>query len=139
MDDLDAEMRDGKRSSIGWPETGWALDYERSLLPPGTRFPQKGDVYAATRPYPTSLLISWRSPVTTDAPCTLPAGCRISIQSECTDRPIVVYAVPLDYDQIEKAALSRWIRWRPGYAGYYLAVSTRDLNSCFVLEPQSQV
>ena len=49
-----------------------------------------------------------------------------------------VYAVPLDYKTIEKNALSRWIRWRPGYGGYYLAVSTRDLNACFALEARNQ-
>ena len=106
MGDLADEMRRGLRTSIGWPESEWALDYERSHLPADTRFPQKGDVYAARNDYPTSLMISWRRPVTTDSPYTLPAGCRIGVQSEGHDGPVVVYALPLDYKTIEKKALS---------------------------------
>ena len=30
---------------MGSPEVEWAIDYERSLIPVGTRFPKKGDVY----------------------------------------------------------------------------------------------
>lgn len=32
------------RSTVGPPEVEWARDYERSLIPAGTRFPKKGDV-----------------------------------------------------------------------------------------------
>lgn len=73
--DLMDEMRQGLRTSVGSPETEWAINYERSLLPPGIRFPSKGDVDVANGPVPVTLHISRRSPSTTDVMYTLPAGC----------------------------------------------------------------
>ena len=46
--DLMDEVTTGKRKSLGSPEIDWARDYERSLLPVGTRFPQRGDLYEVT-------------------------------------------------------------------------------------------
>lgn len=133
LEDLAAEMRQGLRSSLGSPEVEWALDYERSLLPAGTRFPQKGDVYAAHEDVPVTLHLTWRSPVTTDVKYTLPRGCKVRIESAGTDRPLTVYAVPLDYKATEKAALSFWTRIRPDYGGYHLALDTREILRSFSL------
>jgi hypothetical protein len=127
------EMRQGLRKSVGSPETEWAIDYERSLLPPGIRFPGKGDVYVTNAPVPVTLHISWRSPPTTDVMYTLPAGCRVRVASESADRPITVYAVPVEYEAIEKVALSWWTRIRPDYGGYYMALNTSELIRSFSL------
>jgi hypothetical protein len=131
--ELFQEMREGKRSELGWPESEWAIRYERSLLPAGTRFPRKEDVYAATAAYTAVLLVSWRSPSTTDLPYTLPAGCQIKVESEASAEPISIYALPVEYKRVEKEAIPFWIRFRPDYAGYHLAVSTHDLNTRFTL------
>ena len=53
-----------KPDGVGPPEVDWARDYERSLIPAGTRFPKKGDVYEATRDVEVSYLTSWSAPFT---------------------------------------------------------------------------
>ena len=133
FDDLAAEVRQGLRSSLGSPEVEWAQDYERSLLPAGTRFPKQGDVYAANEDVPVTLYLSWRLPFTSDMPYTLPGGCRLRIESDGGDRPLAVNALPVDYEATEKAALSVWIRFRPGYGGYHLTLHTRDILKSFSL------
>lgn len=133
--DLFEELRLGRRSSLGWPESEWALEYERSLLPAGTRFPRDGDVYRSHRPFTATLLIHWHSPSTTDLRHTLPAGTRVRVQSAAHEQPLVVHAVPVDYQAVEKAALGWWIRLRPDYGGYCLALATRDLGTSFTWVP----
>lgn len=134
LEDLSAQMHRGERPHVGWPEVGWAREYELSLLPEGTRFPRLGDVYSALTPYPTDLLLTWRSPVTTHVRFELPAGCRLRVQSDDADRPLAVSLLPEAYRQIEKAALPWWTRLRPDYGGYYVVASTLDLNTRFRLE-----
>jgi len=48
-------------SAVGPPEVEWAKDYKRSLIPAGTRFPKKGDVYEATKDTEVSYLTSTTS------------------------------------------------------------------------------
>jgi hypothetical protein len=40
--DLMAEMKAGKRKSIGQPELDWAREYERSMIPAACAFRSKG-------------------------------------------------------------------------------------------------
>ena len=129
--DLHDEMARGLRDSVGFPEHAWAMDYERSLLPPGTRFPRFGEIYRAKQPVPLTLYLSWHSPVTTDAAFTLPTGCEVRIETEGGERPLAVNALPVNYKAVEKAALPLWTRWRPDYAGYHLTLDTTLLNSAF--------
>ena len=42
---------------MGSPEVEWAIDYERSLIPVGTRFPKKGDVYEPATDVEISYLV----------------------------------------------------------------------------------
>jgi hypothetical protein len=134
MADLFEEMRLRQRTSIEWPESEWAVEYEFSLLPPDIRFPRKGDIYVAKAAFPATLEILWRSPATTDVRYTLPPGCRIRVQSDTKDRTLSIHAVPVEYKAVERDAISRWTRWRPGYAGYILSISTLELHTGFTLE-----
>ena len=135
VEDLTQEMLRGLRASVGSPEVEWAIEYERSLLPPGTRFPAQGDIYTANHDVAVKLLVSWRAPVTTCIGYTLPAGAGVRIESEAADRPITVYALPIDYKGVEKAAVPLWTRWRPSYQGYCVALETRELLRSFALAP----
>lgn len=136
--DLFDEMGRGLRSSVGWPEDEWALDHERSLLPPGTRYPREGDVYVSQRPVRVVLLVYWRSPSTTDVECTLPAGCRLRVEHAAADRPLTVLAMPLDVKAVEKAALSVWTRIRPDYRGCGVSLNTSEIVRSFGLEPHQE-
>jgi hypothetical protein len=132
--DLFEELSEGKRTEVSWPESGWAVEYERSLLPAGTRFPRGGEVYAAREPFRAGLIVLRRAPGDGPTyPFTLATGCRIRVDSRVGDRPMAVGAVPVDYEAIEKAAIPWWARWHPWYGGYYFVVSTLDLNERFTL------
>lgn len=65
----------------------------------------------------------------------MPQGCKVRVESETSDQPITVYAVPLDYKTPEKAALSFWTRIRPAYGGFYMAFKTSELMRFFSLVP----
>src|SRR6266480_3217633 len=77
IDDLIAEMKAGKRGSVGQPELDWAREYERSLIPEGIRFPQKGDVYESLKDQTVSYLIAWHGPFTTGGEAPLLKGERV--------------------------------------------------------------
>ncbi len=139
--DLDAEMSAGLRKSIGFPETEWARDYELSLLPKHTRFPRKGDVYEPLEPVTLSFLTAWSAPYTGSGTMVLQPGQQIRLDdAPGIARPILVYAVAVNYKKVERQALPWWTRWRPDYQGFYFAVETALLNSKFRLvqgEPPS--
>jgi hypothetical protein len=131
--DLFEELCLKQRSSIEWPETEWALNYERSLLPEGTRFPRHGDIYEVKQPLATMISVNWHSPVTTESAYTLPAGTRVRVESATHDRPLAVNTLPVNYKVHEKSALNLWTRLRPSYGGYHITFSTRQLNELFML------
>ena len=133
LDDLFEEQRLKQRSSIEWPESEWAVNYELSCLPEGTRFPRHGDVYQVMQPLATEITITWRSPVSTSVAYTLPAGTLIRVESDTQDRTLAVTTLPVEYKALEKLALSFWTRLRPDYGGYYITFSTRQLNELFTL------
>jgi len=66
IEDLFDESRAGNRSSVGSPEVDWARDYERSLIPAGTRFTKSGDIYQAIIDVEVSYLTSWSAPCMND-------------------------------------------------------------------------
>ncbi len=62
ISDLMQEMKAGKREQIGQQELNWAKEYERSLIPEGTRFPAKGDVYEALHDQTVTFVTAWAAP-----------------------------------------------------------------------------
>ncbi len=49
------------------------------------------------------------------------------------EEPILVYAVAVNYKEVERLAIPWWTRWRPAYQGFYFAVETALLVSKFKL------
>lgn len=135
LDDLFREAAQGLRSSIGSPEADWAREYERSLLPADLRAPCLGDVYEAIGDTPVDYLVAWiDAPVTTDGSGTLQAGQRIRISSDPGPaRPLLVYALPLDYPGFEQRCVPPEVRSRRKYGGLTLAVKAVDLHRHFRL------
>jgi hypothetical protein len=89
-------------SPVGSPEVDWARDYERSLIPVGTRFPKKGDVYEAAEDQQVSYLTGWSAPFTGGGTGTLMKGERVIVEHDLLPRPIAVYAKPIDYAAMEE-------------------------------------
>ena len=130
LDDLlaDASLKP-PGTGIGWPETEWARNFELSLLPPGTRFPRHGDIYAANEPVATTLFLDRME----DVRYTLPAGTKIRVESLTSDSPVAVTVLPVEYKAIKKSALSVWTRFQLGFGGYHLSMATLELNTRFTL------
>jgi hypothetical protein len=134
IEDLVAQMKLGKRKSVGSPETDWARDYERSLLPPDVRFPQKGDVYEAQESVAVHYMTAWGAPFTGGGEGQLEQGDRVFIDSAPSNpRPISVYAVACDYRAIEQRMVPSSVRDDPTYSDFYFSLKVIDLHRYFRL------
>jgi hypothetical protein len=134
LDELFAEVKAGKRKQAGAREIAWARAYEVSLLPPGTRFPRKGDIYAARTDLTVAYMTAWAAPYTGGGEGTLYAGERICIHVEPADAtPVGTYAVPVEHATVECRMVPEAERKHPKYGGFYLFVRTRDLADQFTL------
>jgi hypothetical protein len=134
LDDLFAEMKAGKRKSVGNPEAEWAKEYERSLIPEGTRFPQKGDLYESTCDQMVQYMTAWAAPYTGSGEALLLKGERIWIETQPVDiKPIGSYALPVDYKKLEARMVPQAERSSFKYGGFYFYFKTVDLEKNFTL------
>ena len=134
LSDLHKGMKDGKRKSVSQLEWGWAREYERSLIPEGVRFPQKGDVYEALSDMTVSYMTAWRAPYTGGGKASLLKGERVWIDTEPhEEKPIGTYALPVDYAELEGRMVSEEDRNEPKYSGSYFHFRTINLNESFDL------
>jgi hypothetical protein len=134
IDDLVAEMKAGKRGTIGQPELDWAREYERSLIPGGIRFPRKGDVYESAKDQTVTYLTAWSAPFTGSGEAILLKGERVWISSDVTDeKPIGTYALPVERERLEARMVTREDRDNPKYGGFYFFLKTVELNENFNL------
>jgi hypothetical protein len=133
IQDLFAETRSGKSHSVGSPEVDWARDYERSLIPIGSRFPKKGDVYEATTDVEVSYLTSWAAPCTGGGKGTLMKGERVVIDADPLPRAIIANGRPIDYLRVEERVVPFTDRTNGQYSGFYLLLKTIDLSRYFKL------
>jgi hypothetical protein len=132
--DLMQEMTAGLRKSIGQPEIEWAREYERSLIPDGLRYPTQGDIFESLVDQPIHYMTAWSAPYTGGGEGKILAGERVWIESEPSgEKPIGVYAMPLDYDQLEQRMVPEADRSAPGYNGFYLSLETMVLLERFKL------
>jgi hypothetical protein len=120
-------------SAVGSPEVDWARDYERSLIPAGTRFPKKGDVYEVTKDLQVSYLTSWSAPFTGGGSGTLKKGERVIINYEPLPRPIAANAKAVNYTRVEEEIVPERDRSNKKYAGFYLVLKTLELSRDFKL------
>ena len=134
FDDLMAEAKAGKRPSIGQPELDWARDYERSLIPDGFRFPQKGDLYEALADHAVSYVTDWAAPYSGGGDTTLRKGERVWVHAAPLDeKPIGANLLPVDYKTFEQRIVPEAERSCPKYGGFHFYLSTVELNRDFRL------
>ena len=108
-------------------------DYERSLIPAGTRFPKKGDVYEAARDVEVSYVTSWSAPFTGGGSGTLKKGERVIINYEPLSRSIAANANAINYTHVEKEMVPESDRTSKKYSGFYLVLKTLELSRDFKL------
>uniref|UniRef100_UPI0040561A27 hypothetical protein n=1 Tax=Candidatus Electronema sp. TaxID=2698783 RepID=UPI0040561A27 len=132
--DLMAEMKAGKRNSVGQPELDWASDYERSLIPAGMRFPQKGDVYEVLQDMEVEFMTAWAAPFTGGGKGMLMRGERVLVHFEPAEaKPIGAYAKAVEYKAVEERMVPASERTSRKYGGFYFYFSTVELNTKFAL------
>jgi hypothetical protein len=133
-DDLFQEAISGLRKQIGPPETEWAINYERSLLPPDVRFPRKGDVYEALEDIEVNYMTRWAAPFTGGGKAILKKGERIRVEHDpYYPQPIGTSLVTVDYSTLEERMVPKEDREAAKYGGFALSVKTLDLNRKFKL------
>ncbi|WP_411895219.1 hypothetical protein [Winogradskyella sp. A2] len=134
LSDLMQEMKDGKRHQVGQPETDWALEYERSLIPENYRYPKEGDLYESKFDQEIEFLTAWSAPFTGGGKATLYKGEQIWINSEPNEeKPIGSYALPVNYSELEKRMVSKTDRNASKYGNFYFHFDTVILNDKFNL------
>ena len=134
IDDLMQEMNAGLRKEIRHPELDWAREYTRSLIPDGLRYPRQGDVYESLVDQPIRYMTAWRAPYTGGGDSKILAGERVWIDDEPTDeKPIGVYAMPIEYDKLETRMVPEEERSAAKYNGFYLSIDTMVLLEKFNL------
>lgn len=127
-------MHAGERDSVGQPEIQWAREYEKSLIPQGTRFPRKGDVYGSKLDQTVSFMTAWAAPYTGSGEATLFEGERVWIDHEPVDEePIGVYALPVEYEKLEQRMVPAEDRDQQSYGGFYFSFKTLELSQNFTL------
>lgn len=107
----------------------WAFQYERSQLPPNTRFPKWGDVYEPLRRVEVAYMTMWRAPYTGGDRTTFFPGEWVQVRDmPWEDEPLGAYVDVLDYDRIEARVVPEADRRHPLYRGFYLHLTTLELN-----------
>nr|WP_294939365.1 hypothetical protein [uncultured Flavobacterium sp.] len=112
----------------------WAREYERSLIPDGYRFPQKGDMYESRFDQEVDFLTSWSAPYIGGGTTTLFAGEKIWLDAIPSDqKPIGVYLLAVYYQELEARIVPETDRTAFKYGSFSFYVSTRVLNENFRL------
>ena len=133
-DDLFAEMKAGKRKSVGNPEAAWAKEYEASLLPANTGFPKKGDLYESLADQQIEYITAWAAPYSGGGTGSLLKGERIWIHSEPVgEKPLGAYALPVEYEKLEERMVPAAERSIEKYGGFYFYFKTVELEKNFRL------
>ncbi len=137
VSDLVAELRAGKRKSAGKAEWEWARQYERSLIPEGTRFPQKGDLYESKHDQTVQYMTHWCTAFTGGGKGMLLKGERIWIYHDAFEedhgKPLGASALPVEYEQLESRMVPPSNRAHRNYDSFSLSFKTVDLNNDFTL------
>lgn len=134
MADLNAEMAAGRRKSISGREMEWAEEYERGLIPPGFRFPRKGDVYEALEDQAVDYFTEWAAPYSGGGKAELLKGERVRVQeAPHREKPVAVGAAPVEYKKLEARIVPEQERNSPKYGYFRFWLSTVLLNTKFRL------
>ena len=133
VEDLTDEFESGKRVQILAEEMDLAIAYSRSRLPSGLRFPKKDEIYEAREDFKVLYMTAHCAPFTGGGKAVLPKGERVKVCEPSHQKPLNVYCDPLNYDALHELIVSAEERAVETYSGYYLSISTMDLNRYFIL------
>ncbi len=98
------------------------------------RFPQEGDIYETVGEVSVRYLTKWAAPFTGGGDGFLKQGERIVVVQPCSDpKPLRIYALPSDYEGVERRMVPEPETRKEKYRGFYLYLETVTLNLKFKL------
>ena len=114
-------------------EFAWAEAYERDQLG-NVRFPLNGEVYESIDEVEIIYLTHWCAPYTGGGKCILKKNVQVKVEvHERNQEPIAVYALPLNYDNLESEIIPKDDLEATKYGSYSLSIETKVLNNKFKL------
>jgi hypothetical protein len=132
--ELFEEMRQGKRLIATREEMDRALEYERSLLPPGTVFPRPDQIWMVVRDCEVDFEVFFAAPGGgTIGRFTIGLGERVKIGNQTVGETLRVHFLPLRYDELEDAVVAPKVRSDPRYCDYAFYANTGYFNEHFRL------
>jgi hypothetical protein len=134
ISDLMDDLKNGQRKEIKDPEMTWAREYERSLIPPNYRFPQKGDLYGAKFDQEVDFLTSWSAPYTGGGVTKLFKDEQVWVDTNPSEeKPIGAYLLAVKYLEFEARIVSESDRNAFKYDSFCFHINTKTLNESFDL------
>ncbi len=111
-----------------------AMEYERSLLGDGFRYPRDSEIYEAVADVEISYLTLWSAPFTGGETFILKKGAQIKVcVHPHNPEPLGVYASPVDGEGFEQEVVPEETRRSEGYGGYSLYIESAQLRRSFRL------
>ena len=123
----------------------WILD--KANISIWMKYPKIGQIYKSKEDYQVRYLTLLRAPYTGGGDAIFPKGEKIRIglfwikeENQIGDKkPILNACAPLDYERLQSVIIPEDILHNPKYGGYYLSISTRDLNTKFKLCNEDEI
>lgn len=131
IDELFAELKVGKRTSISEKELDKGRKLSKALMPTGLLYPKGGEVFEAVQDIEISYLTHFMAPYTGGDKGTLLKGERIIVSKPNKDKPLSYYCYPINADEVEERIVSFSDKDNPAYNGFSLSIDTKILNRDF--------
>ena len=117
-----------------------ARNYEWFLLGPDLRCPREGDVYIAVREIAAGSMEYYRAPFTGGEEVVIPMGTRIRIATDSVhESPTIIFALPVNYEELERYFVSSDSLRDPKYAGYGLVINIHEFKDGLKLESKDRL
>ena len=98
-----------------------------------------GQVYRSLRDLEVGGLVSYKGPISSGFDCTLPANTKIVITNNPPPGAQGVWALPLNYKELEARLVPEDKLHSPAYGDYGISVALFQLSKFFELEPYTPI
>lgn len=131
IDELFAELKVGKRTSISEKELDKGRKLSKALMPAGLLYPKGGEVFETIQDVEISYLTHFMAPYTGGDKAKLLKGERVIVSKPNQDKPLGYYCYPINADEVEERIIPNSDKSDPAYNGFSLSIDTKILNSNF--------
>lgn len=131
IDELFAELKVGKRTSISEKELDKGIKLSKALMPTGLLYPKGGEVFGAIQDVQISYLTHFMAPYIGGDKAKLLKGERVIVSKPNQDKPLGYYCYPINADEVEERIIPNSDKSDPAYNGFSLSIDTKILSSYF--------